>query len=253
MICITGDMHGELDRFNDKKIKSLKKGDILIVCGDFGFVWDGSKRENAVLKAIGRKKFYTLFVEGCHENYDLLSKFPERDFCGGKVNVISGNLMHLKRGYIFDLQGYRFFAFGGGQTKEIDIRRDSKTWYEAELPTTEEVRDAVLTLKNADNTIDYIVTHEPPATMKEFLGFEVRQISHMHTFFDAIKNDCKFKMWFFGKAHINKIIPPKYHCLFDDVVCLKNDEWDKQQKLLKKQKKKPQPEQNGADAVHDFE
>ena len=60
-------------------------------------------------------------------------------------------------------------------------------------------------------------------------------------------------MWFFGKAHINKIIPPKYHCLFDDVVCLKNDEWDKQQKLLKKQKKKPQPEQNGADAVHDFE
>lgn len=230
MICITGDMHGELERFNDKRIRSLKKGDFLIVCGDFGFVWDGSKREEAILKSIGKKRFYTLFIEGCHENYDLLAKYPEEDFCGGRVNVISGNLMHIKRGSILDLQGMRFFAFGGGQTKDIDIRRDSNTWYEAELPTTEEVRDAVLNLKNADGKLDYIITHEPPASMKEFLGFEVRQISHMHTFFDAVKNDCTFKMWFFGKAHINKVIPPKYRCLFDDVVTLRNEEWEKAQK-----------------------
>lgn len=230
MICITGDMHGELERFNDKRIRSLKKGDFLIVCGDFGFVWDGSKREEAILKSIGKKRFYTLFIEGCHENYDLLAKYPEEDFCGGRVNVISGNLMHIKRGSILDLQGMRFFAFGGGQTKDIDIRRDSHTWYEAELPTTEEVRDAVLNLKNADGKLDYIITHEPPASMKEFLGFEVRQISHMHTFFDAVKNDCTFKMWFFGKAHINKVIPPKYRCLFDDVVTLRNEEWEKAQK-----------------------
>lgn len=223
-------MHGELERFNDKRIRSLKKGDFLIVCGDFGFVWDGSKREEAILKSIGKKRFYTLFIEGCHENYDLLAKYPEEDFCGGRVNVISGNLMHIKRGSILDLQGMRFFAFGGGQTKDIDIRRDSHTWYEAELPTTEEVRDAVLNLKNADGKLDYIITHEPPASMKEFLGFEVRQISHMHTFFDAVKNDCTFKMWFFGKAHINKVIPPKYRCLFDDVVTLHNDEWDKARK-----------------------
>lgn len=230
MVCITGDMHGELERFNDKRIRSLKKGDFLIVCGDFGFVWDGSKREEAILKSIGKKRFYTLFIEGCHENYDLLAKYPEEDFCGGRVNVISGNLMHIKRGSILDLQGMRFFAFGGGQTKDIDIRRDSNTWYEAELPTTEEVRDAVLNLKNADGKLDYIITHEPPASMKEFLGFEVRQISHMHTFFDAVKNDCTFKMWFFGKAHINKVIPPKYRCLFDDVVTLRNEEWEKARK-----------------------
>ena len=69
-----------------------------------------------------------------------------------------------------------------------------------------------------DKEADYIITHEPPATVKEFLDFEVRQISHMHTFFDAIKNEVKFTKWFFGKAHKNKVIPPKYHCLFDEVV-----------------------------------
>ena len=238
LICITGDMHGELERFNDKRIKSLKKGDVLIVCGDFGFLWDGSKKERAILRTIGRKRFYTLFVEGCHENYDMLERTPEREFCGGVVNVISGNLMHLKRGHVFNLQGYKFFAFGGGQTKDIDIRRESKTWYEAELPSTEEIKQAALNLKANGSEIDYIITHEPPASMKEFLGFETRQISHMHTFFDAVKNDCKFKMWFFGKAHVNKVIPPKYHCLFDDVKVLKNTEWEKEQKMLKKNKNK---------------
>ena len=218
MICVTGDMHGDYSRFNDSKIKKLKKGDFLIVCGDFGFVWDGSKREKRILKKIGKKRFYTLFVEGCHENYSLLEEYPEEEFCGGRVNVISGRLMHVKRGSLLNLQGNSFFAFGGGQTKEIDIRRESKTWWEQELPTPEEVKNGVRVLNECGKEVDYIITHEPPASVKEFLGFEVRQISHMHTFFDAVKNDVKFKMWFFGKAHKNKVIPPKYRCLFDEVV-----------------------------------
>ena len=242
LICITGDMHGDISRFNDKRIKALKKNDVLIVCGDFGFVWDGSKREQKMLRKIGKKRFYTLFVDGCHENFDLLDRFPEADFCGGAVHRISGNLMHIKRGAVLSMQGYKFFAFGGGQTKEIDIRRESHTWFEAELPDNDEIDYASENLKNAGSEIDYIITHEPPASMKEFLGFEVNQISFMHTFFDKVKTDCKFKMWFFGKAHINKLIPPKYRCLFDEVVVLKNEQWDKEQKLLRKNKNKKKAE-----------
>lgn len=240
LICITGDMHGDLSRFNDKRIKALKKNDVLIVCGDFGFIWNGSKHEQRILKKIGKKRFYTLFVDGCHENFDLLAKYPESDFCGGTVHRISGNLMHIKRGAVLSIQGYKFFGFGGGQTKEIDIRRESHTWFEAELPDNDEIEYAAQNLKNAGGEVDYIITHEPPASMKEFLGFEVNQISFMHTFFDKVKNGCKFKMWFFGKAHINKLVPPKYRCLFDDVVVLKNEKWDKEQKLLRKNKRNKQ-------------
>lgn len=244
MICITGDMHGDLSRFNDKRIKALKKNDFLIVCGDFGFIWDGSKHEQRILKKIGKKRFYTLFVDGCHENFDLLEKYPERDLCGGTVHQISGNLMHIKRGSVLSIQGYKIFGFGGGQTKEIDIRRESNTWFEAELPQNDEIEYAAENINNAGNEVDYIITHEPPASMKEFLGFEVNQISYMHTFFDKLKSECKFKMWFFGKAHINKIIPPKYRCLFDEVVVLKNEQWDKEQKLLKKNKHKTKKNEN---------
>lgn len=220
MICITGDTHGDYSRFYDSRIKKLKKGDFLIICGDFGFVWNGSKKEKRILKKIGRKRFYTLFVEGCHENYDLLNEYPEEEFCGGRVNVISGRLMRAKRGSMFTLQGHKIFTFGGGQTKEIDIRRESKTWWEDELPSSEEIRRGETSLKKNGYSADYIVTHEPPASLKEFMDFEVRQISYMHTFFDVVKNDCKFKMWYFGKAHKNKIIPPRYQCLFDEVVCI---------------------------------
>ena len=220
MICVTGDMHGDLSRFNDKKIKRLKKGDILIVCGDFGFVWDGSEAEQKRLKAIGRKKFYTLFVEGCHDNYELLGKYPEEDFFGGKVSVVSGNLMRMKRGSVFDLDGGSFFAFGGGQTKEIDVRGETNRWWEEELPTDEEIELARAALEKRGNSVDCIITHEPPASMKKFLDCGAGQNCSMHSFFDYIKDNCSFKSWYFGMAHKNKAIPPKFRCLFDEVVQL---------------------------------
>ena len=45
MIYITGDTHGDIKRFKTRSAKKLTKDDILIVCGDFGFLWDESKKE----------------------------------------------------------------------------------------------------------------------------------------------------------------------------------------------------------------
>lgn len=57
MIYFTGDLHGDYDRFKSKELKKLKKGDTLIVCGDFGFLWDGSKKEQSILKKIEKLKY----------------------------------------------------------------------------------------------------------------------------------------------------------------------------------------------------
>ena len=77
MIYATGDTHGDYSRFKDPQIKKLGRGDTLIVCGDFGFFWDGSKKEEQVLKKLRSKDFTIAFVDGCHENFDILEKFPE--------------------------------------------------------------------------------------------------------------------------------------------------------------------------------
>ena len=56
MIYVTGDTHGIASRFDDPRLKKLGRGDTLIVCGDFGFLWDGSKDEINALKADGGNK-----------------------------------------------------------------------------------------------------------------------------------------------------------------------------------------------------
>ena len=45
MIYFTGDTHGDKERLSKFALKQLKSGDTLIVCGDFGFLWDESKKE----------------------------------------------------------------------------------------------------------------------------------------------------------------------------------------------------------------
>ena len=95
MIYVTGDLHGDLSRFSDPRIRRLRKGDILIVCGDFGFIWSGSGKEQKILKKLGRLPYAVLFVDGCHENFDLLRDYPVTDWNGGKAQVIEGGLVHL--------------------------------------------------------------------------------------------------------------------------------------------------------------
>lgn len=131
MIYLTGDLHGDLERFKSKEMKKLKKGDTLIVCGDFGFLWDGSKKEQSILKKLGRSKYQILFVEGTHDNLDLIAQYPLEDWNGGKARHISGSLYKLERGSVFTLEGRRFFVFGGGESQEMDIRQADGTWWPA--------------------------------------------------------------------------------------------------------------------------
>ena len=49
MVYLTGDTHGDIDRFKHGKLRWLGKRDTVVVLGDFGFVWDGSKEEQKKL------------------------------------------------------------------------------------------------------------------------------------------------------------------------------------------------------------
>ena len=140
MIYITGDLHGEIERLKSKEVRKLKKGDTLIVCGDFGFVWDGSDREKKVLKKLGKQKYRIMFIAGCHDNYDLLESYPVTELCGGQARQISGNLYELLRGEIYDIDGKTVFAFGGGQSDNTyaDLI-EGENWWTREIPTDEEL------------------------------------------------------------------------------------------------------------------
>lgn len=71
MIYITGDTHGPIDihKLNKRYFddSTLTKKDYLIICGDFGLVWDNSPEEKYWLDWLNEKNYTTLFVDGNHE------------------------------------------------------------------------------------------------------------------------------------------------------------------------------------------
>ncbi len=58
MIYVTGDTHGEFERLGSKHFPG-GPGDYLIVCGDFGGVWDNSHQEQYWRKWLSQKPFTT--------------------------------------------------------------------------------------------------------------------------------------------------------------------------------------------------
>ena len=77
LIYITGDTHAEFDRLSPSKLRFMKEGDTLIVCGDFGLIWDDSKREQKIIRQLGKRKYNICFIDGTHENFSLLNNYEE--------------------------------------------------------------------------------------------------------------------------------------------------------------------------------
>ena len=221
MVYITGDTHGDFTRFKNAMLKKADANDVLIVCGDFGFFWDDSKKEQKLREKLMNLRYTVAFVDGCHENYDMLESYPVEDWNGGKARIIAPNIIHLLRGEIYTICGKRFFTFGGGHSQDFEYRT-AENWWEREQPTYEEILHAAENLKSYDNTVDYIITHEPPASLKDCLRVDMMQRLEVHAFFEDLTQICTFRQWYFGKCHLNRYVPVKYYAVFDSIYPLRD-------------------------------
>ncbi len=224
MVFITGDLHGEYARFSDPAVRRLKKGDTLIVCGDFGFLWKGGKKEEALLKKIGNKPYTVLFLDGRHENYDLLNAYPVTEWNGGRVQVLCGTLIHLLRGERYTIEGETYFTFGGGESPDHDMRAEAGAWWEAEMPTPAEMRHGLETLMQADKKVDYILTHEPSGKCRGLLESRGARLNGLNIYFNQIEEHVAYKRWFFGCQHLDKTLSRRHRAVFRDVVPIREEE-----------------------------
>lgn len=218
MIYITGDTHGDVSRFKTRAARRLKKTDYLIVCGDFGFVWDGSEREKKLLKWIGKRRYTTLFIDGAHENFDLLDEYPTEEKFGGEVHTLGKKLYHLKRGYVYNIDGKRVFTLGGGEGDEREIRQQMSTYWPQEIPSTEELRRAAYSLRDADFSVDYILTFEAATTVKNSMNVDQGRINPHNAFLDKVLHECEFKKWFFASYHMDRKLSEIHRCVFKQIV-----------------------------------
>ena len=227
MIYVTGDTHGIASRFDDPRLKKLGRGDTLIVCGDFGFIWNGSKEEMSVLKKLSKKKYNICFVDGTHENFEMLSKLKIKKWNGGKVHHIAANIFHLMRGQVFNIEGTKIFTMGGGESPDIDIRFEMNTWSDMEIPTREELMEGVDNLQKYGGKVDLIITHEPPAKIKDFLMLHTgsdASITAINTYLEDVSRICEFSHWYFGSLHLDKFISTSHISVFNNVINAKTGE-----------------------------
>lgn len=221
MVYITGDMHGDLERLYSKDFRKLRKGDVLIVCGDFGYIFDGSKQEKEVIKFFAKRKFITAFVEGTHDNLDKINRCRETVWKGGKVHRIKGNLLHLMRGQIFDIDGNRYFTFGGGESIDKDMRVAQGFWWRTEEPTPTEMADGARTLDEAGCRVDYIITHEPPSRVKSAMLLrrgDNDSVNKLNGYLEEIGRSCHYRHWYFGSLHEDRIITEHHTCVFKKMI-----------------------------------
>ncbi len=223
MVYVTGDTHGDIDRLFDRQWRKLKAGDTVIVCGDFGYLWEGDRDEKDVIKYLGSRKYTVAFLDGTHDNYDIIEKCRQTVWKGGLVHRISDNLIHLCRGQIYTIEGKRIFTFGGGESTDKDMRLESGKWWNREIATPEEMAEAAKKLDENGKRVDYILTHEPPAPVKSAMQLrrgETELITKINGYFDQISRLCTFKHWYFGSLHEDRTITPNHTCVFKKLTPL---------------------------------
>ena len=92
MIYITGDTHSDFSRFSNKKLNGqgmkLTEEDYVIVCGDLGLCWAKDGTFKYYCKIFAQKKFTILWIQGNHENYDMIAEYPIEKWHGGNVRHI---------------------------------------------------------------------------------------------------------------------------------------------------------------------
>lgn len=228
-IFITGDIHGDIDirklticEFPEGR--ELTKDDYVIICGDFGLVWHSETNESFWLKWLSEQPWTTLFVDGNHEDFDLLKTYPIEEWHGGKVHKITESIYHLMRGEVFELNGLTFFSFGGAFSHDREYREEGVSWWQDELPTHDEVNHALDNLEKYNCSVDVILTHDAPKDIQDVLGMNHVdmtpydcQYENICSFLQHIKNTVQYKAWFMGHYHMDRDYH-KHHLLYYDIV-----------------------------------
>lgn len=229
-IFVTGDKHGNFNLLTEKYFeigKNLTKNDYVIVLGDFGVPFNvkPTEKEKSTLNWLNKQNWTTLFVDGNHENFDYLDKLESVPFGNSEVGKIKDSIFHLKRGNIYDLNGYKCLTFGGADSIDKNRRIPGVSWWPREIPSFKEYDNAINSLSENLWSVDFVFTHTGPTTIvKSIFKNELYLKDPVSDFLDIIMKKMFFKSCYFGHLHMeqrnirNKEFLGDFNILFDEIL-----------------------------------
>ncbi len=231
-IFCTGDTHSTIDINKLKKSNwedgyTLNKNDILIIAGDFGFLWNYKRTKDEVfwLKWLEDRPWTTCFLDGNHENFDLLDNLQRKVFMGDEVGIVSHSVFHLLRGRVYNFyKELKILTIGGAHSHDRQYRTWGKSMWRQEEITEKDIELSIKNLIKHNNKVDYIISHTAPV---EFVT-KVIPLSmastyspdHSEEFLSLLnKEPIEYKRHFFGHYHVDSGNEhEKFQCLYNDIV-----------------------------------
>lgn len=255
-IYITGDIHGNpFSRFStnafyeQKEFSKNKDENIIIELGDFGIIWNGNgenAEEKYKLDWLAKKNFTVAFIDGNHDNIPQLDTYPIKEWNGGLVNEIRPNVLRLRRGEIFTIEGKKFFVMGGASSHDIQdgildpdsfddydefrqvwkqwdkewkmFRVKGLSWWAEELPSAEEMQNGINNLEKHNWKVDYILSHTPPASVIALLGHGLYEQDKLTKYLEDIRSKTEFKRHWMGHMHVNRQVNDKDILLYEQII-----------------------------------
>lgn len=264
---MTGDIHASYDiaKLSESCFDTagLTKDDYLIICGDFGLVWNNSTSEQYWLRWLDTRPFTTLFVDGNHEGFSLLNSLPETTWNGGAVHQVATSVFHLKRGQLFNIDGYRIFTMGGASSSEYDRthRTQGETWFTEEIPNEQERAAALETLDAADWDCDFVITHCAPSSSAQGISehtdrLKIHPMDEYTDWLQTIQDRLTYRHWFCGHYHIDAQIQDKTTALYNRIAVLADPkiiaDTDDEETLSLPYQLLPEPAENQKSPIPDY-
>ena len=227
MIYVTGDTHGQIDFYKLQifagEHPALTKEDYVIIAGDFGGVWD-SRTLDEDLAPYEDLPFTVLFVDGNHENFDVLETFPVEEWKGGLAQKLRTNIIHLMRGQVYEIEGKTFFTLGGATSIDKFMRQEHLSWWRQEQITDEDMKEAKKNLKRHNFKVDYIITHScdekalylPQMARRPWK----KQVYLENAYLSVIENIVNYGHWYFGHYHMDARLTNRKTALYREVLPL---------------------------------
>ena len=201
MIYITGDTHGDIDFQKLKNYfdnKYITEKDFLIILGDAGIVW--SEKE-CFIWDYALLGLTVLFIDGNHENFELLDQFPVVEFKGAKCHRLYKNIFHILRGEIININGLSFFAMGGATSIDKVMRTNRISWWEEENISNKDILNGLNNLEKVNYQVDYVLSHCAPSfIVRKMFGYRTDRNTCV---LEQLKSQIHYKHWYFGHYHEN--------------------------------------------------
>lgn len=222
MIYITGDTHGARDFYKllSPELSILSKNDYVVICGDAGVLFN-PEEVGHFINIYSYLPFTVLFIDGNHENFELLNSYPVEIWNGGRIHRISDSIIHLMCGQIFTIESKSFFTFGGALSFDKARRIEGKSWWKEEMRTSEDYKEALANLAAVNYNVDYVVSHDcPKSLMNDIAKYSAKLkhegiiISKSNDYLEEFYKVVEFKHWFFAHYHIDLSVREKVDCLF---------------------------------------